>query len=97
VKLYVCWNTNRKFMGSDSHPCGVAYEALKESGHSPMVIKGRGWRILPDAVFNRSEPRQEVKQLTGRVDVPVLITDEGEAIYPSQRIVEWANAHPARP
>jgi glutathione S-transferase len=27
--------------------------------------------------------------------VPVLVTDDGEAINESQRIVEWAKAHPA--
>jgi glutathione S-transferase len=27
--------------------------------------------------------------------VPVLVTDEGEAINESQRIVEWAESHPA--
>ena len=94
MKLYVCWNTNRKFMGGD-HPCGVAYAALREAGHKPMVIKGRGWRILPDPIFNRSEVRQEAKRLTGRVDVPLLITDDGETVYPSQKIVEWAKANPA--
>jgi glutathione S-transferase len=27
--------------------------------------------------------------------VPVLVTDDGEVINESQRIVEWAKAHPA--
>ena len=27
--------------------------------------------------------------------VPVLVTDEGEVVTESQRIVEWARQHPA--
>ena len=94
MKLYVCWNTNPKFIFG-SHPCGIAYEALREAGHDPEVVKAKGWRAMPDAVFNRTDGRQEVKRLTGKVDVPVLVTDEGEAISESKAIVEWAKAHPA--
>jgi glutaredoxin 2 len=39
--------------------------------------------------------REEVRELTGSPVVPVLITDDGEAIGESARIVEWADAHPA--
>ncbi len=95
MKLYVCWNTNPKLGMGGKHPCGIAYEALREAGHHPQVIKGRGWRVLPDSIFNRSEARQEVKRHTGKVDVPVLVTDDGEWISDSKRIVEWARAHPA--
>jgi glutathione S-transferase len=33
--------------------------------------------------------------LTGSPVVPVLVTDEGEAIWESARIAEWAAANPA--
>ena len=39
--------------------------------------------------------RRKVKQLTGQTWVPVLVTDEGEAIRDSKAIVAWAQTHPA--
>ena len=93
MKLYVCWNTNPRFLAG-KHPCGIAYHALRNHGHDPEVVKAKGWRVLPDAL-NRSEGRQEAKQLTGKVDVPVLVLDDGEVVAPSKAIVEWAKANPA--
>ena len=43
-----------------------------------------------------TEGRKEVKELTGQPAVPVLVTDEGEAIADSKAIVEWAEKHPAQ-
>jgi hypothetical protein len=93
VKLYVCYGTFRS-PRPGGHPCGNAYRALREAGHDPEVIRSYGLAILPD-VFNRTPGRQEVKRLTGRNTVPVLVTDDGEAVYDSKRIVEWARSHPA--
>jgi hypothetical protein len=42
-----------------------------------------------------TEARKEVLPPTGSPVVPVLFTDEGEAIRESARIAEWAAAHPA--
>ena len=64
------------------------------AGHDPQVVKTYGWGALPE-VFNRTPGRQEVKRLTGNVWVPVLVTDDGEAIQGSQKIMDWAKAHPA--
>jgi hypothetical protein len=36
-----------------------------------------------------------VKRLTGSVNLPVLLLDEGKAIGGSGTIAEWAKAHPA--
>lgn len=91
MKLYVCWGT----FGGQGHACGRAYEALKEAGHDPELVKSYGWGSLPDAVFNRTTGRREAKELTGSSVVPVLVTDSGEAIAESAAIVEWAKAHPA--
>ena len=88
MKLYVCWNTKQGPLG---HPCGNAYAALKEAGHDPEVIKARGLRLLPD-VLNRSEARLEVQRLTGKKAVPVLVTDTGDVVSDSKRIVAWARA-----
>ena len=91
MKLYVCWNTRRGPLG---HPCGDAYHALRDAGHDPEVVKSYGLRLLPDR-FNRSEGRRAAKRLTGSVTVPVLVTDEGEVVSDSRRIVAWAREHPA--
>jgi glutaredoxin len=60
----------------------------------PEVIKSRGLRILPD-LFNRTEGRREAKRLTGSKTVPVLVTDDGEVVSDSKKIVAWAREHPA--
>lgn len=86
MKLYVCWTTG----GGPRHACGKAHDALHDAGHSPEIVKVRGLGILPEAL-NRS--RKDVIALTGQKFVPVLVTDDGEAVYPSARIVEWAQGH----
>jgi hypothetical protein len=94
VKLYVCYGTFKPAPRPGGHPCGNAYHALKDAGHDPEVVKTYGWGILPKA-FNNSPGRREVERLTGNRWVPVLVTDEGEAIQGSDKIMDWARAHPA--
>jgi glutathione S-transferase len=95
MKLYICHGTFPMPVRPGGHPCRNAYVALREAGHDPELIKSRGLVILPDALFNRSDGRQEVKRLTGDSMVPVLVTDDGEVVKDSKRIVEWAREHPA--
>ena len=90
MRLYVCWNTGRGPLG---HSCGDAHHALREAGHDPEVIKAYGFRRLP-RVFNRTTGRRAAERLTGDLAVPVLVTDDGEVITESSRIVAWARAHP---
>jgi hypothetical protein len=92
MKLYVCWNARRGPLG---HPCGDAYHALREAGYEPEVIKSYGHFVLPD-LLNRSEGRRVAKRLTGQSKVPVLVTDDGDAVWDSKQIVEWARQHPAQ-
>lgn len=94
MKLFVCWGTFST-PRPGGHPCGNAYEALKDAGHDPEVVKSYGLTMLPDSIFNRSSGRQTAKKLTGSSMVPVLLTDDGEAIYPSKEIVAWAERNPA--
>jgi hypothetical protein len=94
VKLYVCWGTwsgatPRPFRRAERHPCGVAYEALENAGHDPDIVRCFGWKELP-AIFNLTPGRRKVKQLTGEIDVPVLVTDEGEVVAGSSEIAAWA-------
>jgi hypothetical protein len=91
VKLYVCWGT---FPAVGGHPCRIANEALRDAGHEPDVALCFGWKALPD-VLNLTPGRRNVKRLTGKLDVPVLVTDDGEVVQGSRRIADWARANPA--
>jgi hypothetical protein len=91
MKLYVCWGT----FGSPrpgGHPCGNAYNRLREAGWDPEVQKTYGWGVLPSFM---NPGRRPVRELTGQEWVPVLETDDGELIQGSKAIVDWAKANPA--
>jgi hypothetical protein len=94
MKLYVCYGTFPVPLRPGNHPCRNAYNALNEAGYEPEVIKSYGLGGMPGPV-NRTAGRQEAKRLTGSTMVPVLVTDDGEVVADSKKIVEWARAHPA--
>ena len=94
MKLYICWGTF-KTPRPGGHPCANAHTALREAGHDPEVIKSYGLALLPDAL-NFTRGRREAKRLTGRTMVPVLVTDDGEVVADSKKIVQWARENPAR-
>jgi len=94
MKLYVCYGTFTTAPRPGGHPCGNAHVALNEAGHHPEVIKSYGLAPLP-AIFNSTRGRKGVKELTGNFQVPVLVTDDGQVVQESKKIVEWAKAHPA--
>jgi hypothetical protein len=96
MKLYICYGTFPNPLRPGGHPCRNAYKALREAGHDPELIKSYGLFVLPDALANQTAGRQEAKRLTGKSTVPVLVTDDGEVVSESKRIVEWARANPAR-
>ena len=87
MKLYVCWGLF-KTPGS-GHPCRNAYDALRAAGFEPSIVRSYGWGLLP-GFLNRSVGRREVRELTGTLWVPVLVTDDGEVIQGSQKIGAWA-------
>jgi hypothetical protein len=96
MKLYVCWGTFPvpwpRRSGSwrpGAHPCKLAFDALKEAGHCPDVAKVYGFASLPDLTGGR----RQVKRLTGKSFVPVLVLDDGEVITGSQNIADWALRH----
>lgn len=98
MKLYVCWGTWKgrtpwPFGRAEAHPCGVADEALKDAGYAPDVVRCLGWEALP-GLFNLTPGRRKVKELTGGVTVPVLVTDDGEVIAGSSEIAAWASRNP---
>lgn len=97
VKLYVCYGAlkNVRTTGRPGgHPCGNAHVALKEAGHAPEVVAVHGLGIAP---FNKTKGRKEVAEISGGSPwVPLLVTDSGEVIQDSKKIVAWAAENPAR-
>jgi hypothetical protein len=94
MKLYVCYGTWKPEPRPGGHPCGVAHQALVDSGHRPKVVRSYGLGRLPDAL-NFTPGRREVKRLTGNNWVPVLVSDAGDVVQGSREIAGWAKAHPA--
>ena len=94
MKLYICYGTFRKAPRPGGHPCGNAYQALRDAGHDPELVKSYGFNVLP-SFMNFSRGRKEVRELTGKDTVPVLVTDDAEVITESRVIADWARAHPA--
>jgi hypothetical protein len=95
MKLYVCWGTFTTAPRPGGHPCGNAYRALTDAGHDPEVERTYGYGALPE-FMNPTRGRRKVKELTGEMWVPVLVTDEDEVIAGSKKIIAWAKANPAR-
>ena len=94
MKLYICWGTFQT-PRPGGHPCANAYNALRDAGHDPEVVKVHGLGVGPKLFQHITDGRREVEELTGSTTVPVLVTDSGEAIGDSKAIVAWAEAHPA--
>jgi glutathione S-transferase len=94
MKLYVCWTTIQT-PRPGGHPCHNAYAALHLAGYDPEVVKVRGLGIGPRFMHWVTDGRREVEELSGQRAVPVLVTDGGEVVADSKRIVEWAEANPA--
>jgi hypothetical protein len=94
MKLYVCWGTFWTARPG-GHPCRNAYEALRKAGHDPEVTRVYGLGIGPELTQWTTSGRREVEELSGSPMVPVLVTDEGEVINESARIVAWAERNPA--
>jgi len=95
MKLYVCYGTWKPAPRPGGHPCGTAYEALKDAGYDPEVKRAHGLGALPGFLNNMTPGRREVKRLTGNYWVPVLVKDDGSVIQGSREIAEWARGNPA--
>ncbi len=87
MKLYICYGT----FGGEHHACARALEALRVAGYEPDVVKTYGC-YGTDRFFSG---RRKVKELTGNYKVPTLVLDDGTVIKESQKVAEWAEAHPA--
>lgn len=90
--LYTCGQ--KKAMASLGHACGRAAKALDQAGYEYEIRALPGYRLLPWTWGERRNNRDEVKEITGQINLPVLLLDEGRAIVGSGEIVDWARAHP---
>jgi hypothetical protein len=94
MRIYVCWDNKAEHPLLGKHPCGVAYEALVAAGYEREVVRAYGWAKLPQAL-NFTRGRKEVRELTGRDEVPVLVLDDDGIVAGTAEIVAWAKATPA--
>jgi glutaredoxin len=92
VILYTC--AQEKNHASLRHACARAAKALDDAGYEYEIRVLPGYRLAPWTWGQRRKGREEVRELTGQVNVPVLLLDEGKAITGSGTIAEWAKAHP---
>jgi glutaredoxin len=93
VILYTCGQ--KKSFGSVGHACGRAAKALDQAGYEYEIRDLPGYRLVPWTWGERRRGREEIRQMTGQINLPVLALDEGETVVGSGKIVEWAKAHPA--
>jgi glutathione S-transferase len=93
MKLYVCGQGTHG--PAAMHPCAKAGKALDEAGYEYELKKVRGYRMMPWTWKSRAEDRQEVKELSGTNEVPILVLDDGEVISDSAAIAKWAKENPA--
>jgi hypothetical protein len=93
MRLYICYGTFQT-PRPGGHPCANAYHALRDAGHDPEVVKSYGFGALPD-FLNNTRGRKRVRELTGKSWVPALELDDGTAVGGSDKIIDWAKAHPA--
>jgi glutaredoxin len=92
VILYTCGQ--KKAHAAIGHACGRAAKALDEAGYEYELRDLPGYRLMPWTWGQRRHGRDEVKELTGQINLPVLVLDEGKTVVGSGEIVEWARAHP---
>jgi glutaredoxin len=93
VILYTCGQKEKH--AAIGHACGRAAKALDEAGYEYEIRDLPGYRLVPWTWGQRRNARNEVKELTGQINLPVLALDEGRTIVGSGKIAEWAKAHPS--
>jgi glutathione S-transferase len=93
--LYTC---GTKTMGPGLlHPCAKAGNALNEAGYEYEIKTVGGYRAMPWTWSSRKSDRAEVRKLSGKDEVPILVLDNGEVVSGSGKIASWAKEHPHSP
>jgi glutathione S-transferase len=97
--LYTCGEgtRSRSFGGLLAHPCGRAAKALDDGGHLYETKVVRGYTSSPWTWPSRGRERAEVKELSGKSSVPILVLEDGQVIAGSRQIVRWATENPPVP
>jgi glutathione S-transferase len=97
--LYTCGEgtRSRSFGGLLVHPCGRAAKALDDGGHRYETKVARGYTSSPWTWPSRGRDRAEVKALSGKSSVPILVLEDGQVIAGSRQIVRWATENPPVP
>ena len=90
MKLYTCGQTDHG--AGFGHPCGRAARALREAGYEIDIEVVGGYRLMP---WTRRGKRDEIRELSGQEDVPVLVADDGKVVSGTGTIIAWAKEHPA--
>ncbi len=88
--LYTCRWQKRS---AGWHPCGVAAKALDGAGHSYEIKVVGGQVSMPWTWPTRRRDRAEVRALSGKNGVPLLVLDDGGVIAGSSQIARWAQEH----
>jgi glutathione S-transferase len=85
--LYTCpWQKRRPGW----HPCGVAAQALDDAGYSYEIEEVPGQLSMLWTWPSRRRDRTEIRKLSGKNGVPVLVLDDGTVIAGSSTIARWA-------
>ncbi len=94
VILYMCGEgiRERSFGGLITHACGRAAKALDEADIPYETQTVAGYTSSPWTWLRRRRDRAEIKALSGRTSVPILVLDDGEVIAGSRQIARWAAA-----
>ncbi len=93
--LYTC---GQKTKGPGAlHPCAKAGNALDGAGYEYEIKTLGGYRLMPWTWGSRKQDRAEVRELSGKDEVPVLVLDSGEVVSGSGTIARWAKEHPRSP
>lgn len=90
--LYTC--AQKKAGPALMHPCAKAAQALDAAGHEYEVKAVKGYRFVPWTRPSRGADRAEVRELSGKNEVPILVLDGGGVVSGSGEIAQWAREHP---
>jgi len=93
VILYTCGQ--KRSFASAGHACGRAAKALDEAGYEYEIRDLPGYRFVPWTWGQRRSGREEIREMTDQINLPVLALDEGQTVVGSGKIADWARAHPA--
>ncbi len=91
MTLYTCAWQKRS---AGWHPCGIAAKALDDAGYSYEIKVVRGQLSMPWTWLTRKRDRAEVRRLSGRNGVPLLVLDDDRVVVGSAEIARWAKQHP---